>query len=154
MPGYCLRTRFWESATNSLGFLVIIWPIPGIKPVLFSFSAPLRLCGRFLVAKSPMLSFPPGGRQNDPERWLQEVAKLSDADKPALIEVTAQMLRQAANKNGVQSVESVAEVAAPYRVDESDTVNTTAATRQATLALDVQEYYLAQGRCKLAAFGC
>lgn len=49
---------------------------------------------------------------------LQQVTKLSNADKLALIEATAQMLREASDVNGDESVEAVAEVVAPYRVSE------------------------------------
>ncbi|MCL4834223.1 MAG: hypothetical protein KJZ86_17400 [Caldilineaceae bacterium] len=49
---------------------------------------------------------------------LNEVRELSNNDKLALIEATAQMLRQAEDKDDVQPVEIVAEVAAPYRVSD------------------------------------
>lgn len=47
---------------------------------------------------------------------LDSVRQLSQNDKLALIEATAQMLRQALDDNGDESVEAIAEVAALYRV--------------------------------------
>jgi len=49
---------------------------------------------------------------------LDSVRQLSQNDKLALIEATAQMLRQTSDERSDDPVEAVAEVAVPYRVSD------------------------------------
>lgn len=62
---------------------------------------------------------------------LQQITRLSDGEKLAVIEATARMLRQSVNHSS--QTDAIAEVVSPYRVD------------------DVKEFYLVQGRQKMAA---
>jgi hypothetical protein len=56
---------------------------------------------------------------------LHSVRQLSENDKLALIEATAQMLQQALGERSDESVAAVAEVAAPYQIEKVAVSNST-----------------------------